>query len=73
MPLADADHDLVVDELGREPTQAEEHLFENLWSEHCAYRSSRMLLSTFGSESEYVEIGPGTTPPSSACPTPRRC
>jgi len=59
MPLADADHDLVVDELGREPTQAEEHLFENLWSEHCAYRSSRMLLSTFGSESEYVEIGPG--------------
>ncbi|WP_053947819.1 phosphoribosylformylglycinamidine synthase subunit PurL [Halolamina sediminis] len=59
MPLADADHDLVVDELGREPTRAEEHLFENLWSEHCAYRSSRMLLSAFDSEGEYVEIGPG--------------
>ncbi len=59
MPLADADHDLVVDELGREPTRAETHLFENLWSEHCAYRSSRMLLSTFASGSEHVEIGPG--------------
>ncbi|NHX36661.1 MULTISPECIES: phosphoribosylformylglycinamidine synthase subunit PurL [Halolamina] len=59
MPLADADHDLVVDELGREPTRAEEHLFENLWSEHCAYRSSRMLLSNFESGGEHVEIGPG--------------
>ena len=59
MPLADADHDLVVDELGREPTRAEEHLFENLWSEHCAYRSSRMLLSNFESDGEGVEIGPG--------------
>ncbi|MEF8801325.1 MAG: phosphoribosylformylglycinamidine synthase subunit PurL [Halolamina sp.] len=59
MPLADADHELVVAELGREPTTAEEHLFENLWSEHCAYRSSRALLTAFESEGEYVEIGPG--------------
>ncbi|MFW5948050.1 MAG: phosphoribosylformylglycinamidine synthase subunit PurL [Halolamina sp.] len=59
MPLADADHELVVEELGREPTRAEQHLFENLWSEHCAYRSSRMLLSNFESEGEHVEIGPG--------------
>jgi len=59
MPLADADHELVVDALGREPTRAESHLFENLWSEHCAYRSSQMLLSAFESEGEAVEIGPG--------------
>jgi len=59
MPLADADHERVVAELGREPTQAEDHLFDNLWSEHCAYRSSRMLLSAFESEGEQVEIGPG--------------
>ncbi|GAB7093529.1 phosphoribosylformylglycinamidine synthase subunit PurL [Halolamina litorea] len=59
MPLADADHELVVGELGREPTRAEQHLFENLWSEHCAYRSSRPLLSAFESEGEHVEIGPG--------------
>ncbi|WP_224332227.1 phosphoribosylformylglycinamidine synthase subunit PurL [Haloprofundus halobius] len=59
MSLSDADHELVVAELGREPTRAEAALFENLWSEHCAYRSSRPLLSAFDSESPDVRIGPG--------------
>ena len=59
MSLSDADHDLVVEELGREPTQAEAALFENLWSEHCAYRSSRPLLGAFDSEGENVVVGPG--------------
>jgi len=59
MPLADSDRELVVDELGRDPTPAEAALFENLWSEHCAYRSSRPLLSAFDSESEDVVVGPG--------------
>ncbi|WP_440765368.1 phosphoribosylformylglycinamidine synthase subunit PurL [Natronorubrum sp. DTA7] len=59
MSLADSDHELVVDELEREPTPAEAALFENLWSEHCAYRSSRPLLSAFDSEGEQVVIGPG--------------
>ncbi len=59
MPLADADRDLIEAELGRTPTRAEAALFENLWSEHCAYRSSRPLLSAFDSESDDVVIGPG--------------
>ncbi|NLV10268.1 phosphoribosylformylglycinamidine synthase subunit PurL [Halomicrobium mukohataei] len=59
MSLSDADHDLVVEELGREPTQAEAALFENLWSEHCAYRSSRPLLGAFDSEGDQVVVGPG--------------
>ncbi|MFC7068288.1 phosphoribosylformylglycinamidine synthase subunit PurL [Halobaculum lipolyticum] len=59
MPLADADRELVTAELGREPTRAEAALFENLWSEHCAYRSSRPLLSAFDSESDDVVVGPG--------------
>jgi phosphoribosylformylglycinamidine synthase len=59
MPLADADRELVKAELGREPTRAEAALFENLWSEHCAYRSSRPLLSAFDGESDDVVIGPG--------------
>jgi len=59
MSLSDADHDLVVAELGREPTPAEAALFENLWSEHCAYRSSRPLLSAFDSEGDQVVVGPG--------------
>jgi len=59
MSLSPSDHDLVVSELGREPTPAEAALFENLWSEHCAYRSSRPLLSAFDSESDDVVVGPG--------------
>ncbi|RXK49539.1 phosphoribosylformylglycinamidine synthase subunit PurL [Halorientalis pallida] len=59
MSLSDQDHDLVTAELGREPTPAEAALFENLWSEHCAYRSSRPLLSAFESEGEDVVVGPG--------------
>jgi phosphoribosylformylglycinamidine synthase len=52
MPLAPSDRELVVAELGRDPTPAEEALFENLWSEHCAYRSSRPLLRAFDSGGE---------------------
>jgi len=59
MSLSDPDHDLVAAELGRDPTPAEAALFENLWSEHCAYRSSRPLLSAFDSEADHVVIGPG--------------
>jgi phosphoribosylformylglycinamidine synthase len=59
MTLADSDRTLVVEELGREPTAAEAALFENLWSEHCAYRSSWPLLSAFDSEGEQVVVGPG--------------
>ncbi len=59
MALAPADRELVVAELGREPTPAETALFENLWSEHCAYRSSRPLLEAFDSTGERVVVGPG--------------
>ncbi|MFB6179375.1 MAG: phosphoribosylformylglycinamidine synthase subunit PurL [Halorientalis sp.] len=59
MSLSDSDRDLVVAELGRDPTPAEAALFENLWSEHCAYRSSRPLLSAFDSEGDQVVVGPG--------------
>jgi phosphoribosylformylglycinamidine synthase len=69
MSLSPADHKVVVDNLGREPTPAEEALFENLWSEHCAYRSSRMLLSRFDSEGEQVVVGPGDDAAVVALPT----
>ncbi len=59
MSLSDSDRELVTAELDREPTAAEAALFENLWSEHCAYRSSRPLLSAFDSEGDQVVVGPG--------------
>ena len=69
MTLGDADRDLVVAELDREPTPAEAALFENLWSEHCAYRSSRPLLSAFDSDGEQVIVGPGDDAAVVALPT----
>jgi phosphoribosylformylglycinamidine synthase len=59
MSLDPSDRELIVAELGREPTREEAALFENLWSEHCAYRSSRPLLSAFDSDGEDVIVGPG--------------
>ncbi|QLG62885.1 phosphoribosylformylglycinamidine synthase subunit PurL [Halorarum salinum] len=59
MSLPAEDRELVTAELGRDLTTAEAALFENLWSEHCAYRSSRPLLGAFESESEDVVVGPG--------------
>ncbi|XVH31004.1 phosphoribosylformylglycinamidine synthase subunit PurL [Haloferacaceae archaeon DSL9] len=70
MSLPDSDHELVVAELGREPTPAEVALFENLWSEHCAYRSSRPLLSAFDGEGSQVVVGPGDDAAVLAVPLP---
>ena len=70
MSLSEPDHELVVAELGREPTAAEAALFENLWSEHCAYRSSRPLLSAFESEGDQVVVGPGDDAAVLALPEP---
>ncbi|TKX73145.1 phosphoribosylformylglycinamidine synthase subunit PurL [Halorubrum sp. GN11_10-6_MGM] len=70
MSLSDADRELVTAEFGREPTAAEAALFENLWSEHCAYRSSRPLLSAFDSEGDQVVVGPGDDAAVLALPTP---
>ena len=69
MSLSEGDRELVVAELGREPTPAEAALFENLWSEHCAYRSSRPLLGAFESEGEQVVVGPGDDAAVVAVPT----
>ncbi|TKX80494.1 phosphoribosylformylglycinamidine synthase subunit PurL [Halorubrum sp. SD626R] len=70
MSLSEPDRELVVAELGREPTTAEAALFENLWSEHCAYRSSRPLLSAFESEGDQVVVGPGDDAAVLALPEP---
>jgi Phosphoribosylformylglycinamidine (FGAM) synthase, synthetase domain len=70
MSLPESDHDLITAELGREPTRAEANLFENLWSEHCAYRSSRPLLGAFDSAGDQVVIGPGDDAAVIAVPEP---
>ncbi|HON81561.1 MAG TPA: phosphoribosylformylglycinamidine synthase subunit PurL [Methanoregulaceae archaeon] len=45
--------------LRREPTDVEIAAFENLWSEHCSYRSTRRLLKTLPTTGKNVLLGPG--------------
>ncbi|OUJ19141.1 Phosphoribosylformylglycinamidine (FGAM) synthase synthetase domain [Methanonatronarchaeum thermophilum] len=59
MTLEKEDLDIIKNRLGREPNEVETEFFVNLWSEHCAYRSSRPVLSSFVTEGENVVIGPG--------------
>ena len=57
--LTDAEFDLIVEKLDREPNDVELAMFSLLWSEHCAYKHSRKLLRRLPSEGERVLMGPG--------------
>ncbi len=59
MTLTEEDLELIRRELGREPNETELAMFENLWSEHCAYRSTRRLLRQLPTEADHVLVGPG--------------
>jgi phosphoribosylformylglycinamidine synthase II len=47
------------DELQRDLSDLEIACFENLWSEHCSYRSTSSLLKTLPTTGENVLLGPG--------------
>jgi phosphoribosylformylglycinamidine synthase len=57
--LTDAEYELIVEKLGREPNDVELAMFSLLWSEHCAYKHSRKLLGKLPTEGERVVMGPG--------------
>src|SRR5437868_8142421 len=57
--LTDAEHDLIVEKLGREPNAVELSMFSLMWSEHCAYKHSKKLLGQLPTESPYLLLGPG--------------
>jgi phosphoribosylformylglycinamidine synthase len=57
--LTDREHELIVEQLGREPNDVELAMFSLLWSEHCAYKHSRKLLARLPTEGERVVMGPG--------------
>jgi phosphoribosylformylglycinamidine synthase subunit PurL len=57
--LTDSEFELIVGKLGREPNDLELAMFSLLWSEHCAYKHSRKLLSKLPTEGEHVLMGPG--------------
>jgi phosphoribosylformylglycinamidine synthase len=59
MVLTEADARIITEALGRQPNEVEVAIFENLWSEHCAYRTSKPLLQTMPTQGEVVVVPPG--------------
>jgi phosphoribosylformylglycinamidine synthase II len=57
--LTDAEFERIGELLDREPNDFELAVFSLLWSEHCAYKHSRKLLSAFPTTGERVLQGPG--------------
>jgi phosphoribosylformylglycinamidine synthase len=57
--LSEAEYELIVHRLGREPTIVEIGMFGSLWSEHCGYKHSKPLFKLFPPRSKKVlaEIG----------------
>ncbi len=57
--LSDDDFAAICEGLGRTPNLAELGMFAAMWSEHCAYRSSKALLRRLPSQGARVVEGPG--------------
>ena len=53
------EYDRIIARLGREPSYTELGLFSALWSEHCAYKHSRVFLSRLPTRAPHVLQGPG--------------
>jgi phosphoribosylformylglycinamidine synthase len=57
--LTSEEYDRIIRRLGREPTFTELGLFSSLWSEHCAYKHSRIFLRDLPTKGTDVIEGPG--------------
>jgi phosphoribosylformylglycinamidine synthase len=57
--LTDAEYELIVTGLGREPATTELAMLSLMWSEHCAYKHSKKVLRRLPTEGPAVLMGPG--------------
>ncbi|HEX7215270.1 MAG TPA: phosphoribosylformylglycinamidine synthase subunit PurL [Methylomirabilota bacterium] len=57
--LTAEEYDRIIRRLSREPTFTELGLFSALWSEHCAYKHSRVFLRSLPTRAAHVLQGPG--------------
>ncbi len=57
--LTDHEYELIVTGLGREPGDVELAMLSLMWSEHCAYKHSKKLLSRLPTTGRHVLVGPG--------------
>jgi len=49
----------IVKLIGKEPNEVEIHMFSVMWSEHCCYKNSKVLLKEFPIKNKFVAVGPG--------------
>lgn len=57
--LTEKEYEKVVDILGRIPNYTETGLFAVMWSEHCSYKNSKVILKKFPTTGPHVLQGPG--------------
>jgi phosphoribosylformylglycinamidine synthase II len=57
--LTDDELAAIGDRLGRAPNELELAMFSVMWSEHCSYKSSRLLLRSLPTRGDDVLAGPG--------------
>ena len=57
--LSEKEYQLIVEKLGREPSEVELGMFGSLWSEHCGYKHSKALLKQLPSKSKRLLVKPG--------------
>ena len=57
--LNEGEYEAIVERLGREPNSLELGMLGSLWSEHCAYKHSKLLLKLLPSESPRLLVRPG--------------
>ncbi|MGB0871551.1 MAG: phosphoribosylformylglycinamidine synthase subunit PurL [Solirubrobacterales bacterium] len=57
--LTDAEFELIVEKLGREPNATELAMFSLMWSEHCSYKHSKKILGQLPTEGPHLLMGPG--------------
>ena len=60
LAVSEAEYEVIVDRLGREPNHLELGWFGSLWSEHCGYKHSKPLLGMFASDSPRLLVSPGS-------------
>jgi len=57
--LTQAEYDLILSLIGREPNLTELGIFSAMWSEHCSYKSSKLYLQKLPTKGKRVIQGPG--------------
>ena len=59
LAISNSEYRLIVKRIGRETNHLELGLFGSLWSEHCGYKHSKLLIKTLPNESDKLLVEPG--------------